>query len=198
MNFRLLPLLASLAFLLSCDVQKQLSALANMAKCEYRIANLANISLAGVDITGKSSVSQLNLTDAARLATAYATNNMPLNMTLNLDVKNPNSGPAALTRMAYKFKLDNQEMTTGNLNSGFSVGGNSTGTLPIGLSFDVRKLLSGKSKDAILNLLLNMAGQSSNPTMVGMSIKPSFNVAGQVVNFPSYFDVNTSFKAGNL
>ena len=198
MNFRLLPLISSLVFLLSCDVQKQLSALANLARCEYRIANLANINLAGVNITGKSSISQLSLTDVTRLAAAYASGAMPLNMTLNLDVKNPNSGPAALSRMAYKFRLDGQEMTTGNLNSGFSVAANATNTLPVGLNFDVKSLLAGKSKDALLNLLLNMAGQSSNPTMVGMSIKPSFNVAGQVVDFPNYFDVNTSFTAGKM
>ena len=182
----------------SCGLQNQVAQLANLAKCEYRLGKLSDIQLAGVTLDNYTNTSQLNLTDAARIATAYLGGTLPMNMTLHLDVKNPNTGSAAMNKVDYILGLEGQEITHGVIANGFSVAANSTGTLPIGISVDLKKVMVGKSKEGIINLLLNLAGQKAKPSNVNLQIKPSFTIAGQALEYPNYFTVNTTFQGGKL
>ena len=182
----------------SCNLQKQITALANMAKCTYKIDNLTGMTLANVNVQGKSSLAQLNLSDATKLATAYLGGTMPLSMTLNMAVKNPNKEPAAMNKLKYILALDGQNLTNGTIPNSFAVEANSTNTLPIQVNVDLKQVLAGKSKEEILNLILALSGQSQKPTKLGLSIKPTFNIAGQAIEYPNYFNVATEFGAGKV
>jgi len=193
----ILLLLIPIAFA-SCNLQKQFTALANMTKCSYKVDNLTGMTMAGVNLQGKSSISQLNLNDAAKLASAYLGGSMPLSMTLNMAVKNPNKEPAAMNKLKYMLAIDGQKLTNGTISNSFAVDGNSTNTLPIQVYVDLKQVLAGKSKEEILNLVLALSGQSQKPTKLGLSIRPTFNIAGQAIEYPNYFTVATEFGAGKV
>lgn len=198
MNLRLLFLQACFASILlfstSCDLAKQAAKIGNLINCEYKVENVADLTLASVPIQGKSSLAQLALADAARIASAFLGGQLPLSMNVNLGVKNTSGNPAGFTSVKYILALDGQEINRGAINNNFTVAGGSTNMLPIFTQVDLKKSFSGKSKDALINLALNLAGQSGKPTMIGLQIKPSFLINGKAFEWPSYIKVDTEFR----
>lgn len=191
--FKILLFPALFLSILGCDLGKQLSKIKGLAECEYKLDNLSDIELNGVNMSNKTSLSQIGTADLAKLANGYLSGNLPLAMNVNMAVKNTSTSPAGFTAIQYIIALDGQEITKGSVNNNFTVGGNSTSTLPIRMSTNLKSALSGKSQQALINLVLTMAGQSTSPTIVGLRIKPSFLIGGQRFDWPSYFDVKTNF-----
>ncbi len=202
MNMRLLFLQALTASLLlfgtSCDLAKQAGKIANLVNCEYKVDNVTGLELATVPIQNKSSLAQLGLAEAAKIASAFLGGQLPLSMNVNLGVKNSSGNPAGFTSVKFILALDGQEINRGAINNNFTVAANGTNTLPIFTQVDLKKAFAGRGKDALINLALNLAGQSSKPTMIGLQIKPSFLINGKTFEWPSYIAVNTEYKAGKL
>lgn len=189
-------LVTTTLILSSCDILQQVGEMANFAKCEFRLSTVDNLRLAGVDVQNKNSISDLNFADAARLATAFASGNMPLNMTLNVQVKNPNPAQASLNRLDWIMLIDDVEMVRGVNQQTVSVSPNGgVSTLPLQISVDLREVLSGKSKDAVLNFGLNLAGAGNRPTRITLRAKPSLKVANQMLSYPGYITVENEFSA---
>ncbi len=174
---------------------KELQQLANMAKCEFKLKSVENIQLAGLNIQNISNVSQFGVADLAKLTTAFLTNEFPLNFKLNMDVNNPNPTAAALTALDWILFIDDIQMTNGILNQKFTVPANGNTTIPMLLNFDLKKVLSGKSKDALINFALNLAGQNGKPTRLMLKAKPTVNVGGIALQYPSYLSVKTDYTS---
>ncbi len=179
----------------ACDVAKQLDQLANLVRCQYRLANVSNIQLEGIAVNGSSGFSG---SDLVNLGLAYANNRLNLSLNLNMEVQNPQKDTAAFSQVAYQFALQNQPLTEGTTQQRFIVGPGATQTLPIPITVNLTSALRGQRLDAILNLVSGLAGQSSNPTDVQLRVRPSLLIANQVVQFPSYFTVRTTFGGDSL
>jgi hypothetical protein len=189
----------SLGFITSsCDLAKQASQLLNLARCKYKLTNLSNLTLAGVNLEGKSLTNGFTLTETATLGLAFLSGALPLSMNLNVDIRNEQTEPAALTQMDYILALDGTQLTTGSFPRVFTVAPNTTGTLPIPINIDLNQVLAGQSQTALLNLALTLAGQSQNPTDIGLRIRPYFSINGQAIQFPRYFTVTTAFGGDSL
>lgn len=182
----------------ACDVAKQINQLATLARCQYKMSGVSGITLAGVNFQNKSSITDITLTEAATLGLAYAQGNFPLTMNVNLDIKNTQTTEAALTQMDYIMSLEGNPLTSGTLPKNFSVAAGTTGTLPIPVTVNLISALSGKSQSDMLNLVLNLAGQSSQPSNIGLRIRPYFSVAGTTLQFPRYFTVTTALGGDSL
>lgn len=182
----------------ACDVAKQINQLATLARCQYKMSGVSGITLAGVDFRNKTSVTDITLVEGATLGLAYAQGNFPLTMNVNVDVKNTQTTEAALTQMDYIMTLEGNPLTTGTLPKNFTVPAGTTGTLPIPVSVNLISALSGKSQTDMLNLVLNLVGQSSKPSNLGLRIRPYFNVAGTTLQFPHYFTVTTELGGDSL
>src|SRR4028118_1723511 len=98
LTFRLfLPLLLAV-LLTNCRQIRELSA---FSKCEFRLASVQNTTLAGVNVQNVRSINDLNLLQAGKITTAYASGSLPLNLLLNIDVRNPNAATAALNSLEW-------------------------------------------------------------------------------------------------
>lgn len=183
--------------LLSCDVAKQASGIVNMTQCKYDYKSIEQISLAGVNLQNVSNISSLNPISAANLLAAFSSSSgsLPLNFTLNLNVTNNNKQTASFSGLAYILEIDGHEMTQGALNQAFSVNGGSSSVLPISMSFDLKKVLSGQSMDSVKNLAFNFAGIGSGKSDVTLRVKPTFKVGSQVINSPQYIPINFTLNA---
>lgn len=190
----LFSLVLSLVFATSCDVLKQVSEMATLSRCEFRLESVNNLNLAGVNVQNVKKISDLNLTDYARLGAAVATQQFPLDFTLNLQGKNPNAGVASMVKVDWILQIDGIEMNRGSLNDHLSIpANNGTAILPINFHFDLKQVLSGKSADAILNFGLNLAGAGNKPTRFTLQMKPTITVGGFPITYPGYINVNTEF-----
>lgn len=90
-------LILASASMAACQAVKQVR---NFAQCVFRLQSLDKFSVAGVDFSGKKSLSDFNFADAAKI-TAALTGNSPLtfNFVANVEVQNPNPVPASIGQM---------------------------------------------------------------------------------------------------
>ncbi len=180
-----------------CSVLRQLQEMKNFARCEFRLSTVENITLAGINVQRVKSTRDLTLADAARFALALTQPQLPLNLTLNVEVKNPNAETASLNRLEWRLFIDDVELLNSLVEEKVSVAGNGgVSTLPLRISVDLKKALSGRSGEAIGNFALNLAGEGNTPTRFMLRVKPTIDVLGVPVEYPDAFDVKMEFTSG--
>jgi len=194
MRFRsLLLILVMVPILSGCDI---LSELVSFTKCEFRLKSMTDTELAGVNIQELSSFKSLNLLDAGRITASLFTGELPLSFRLNVEIKNPNTTTAALNQTDWILLIDGIEMTRGINNDRVEIGANGgKAVLPLDLKFDLKKVLSNESKDALLGFAFNLADPSGAPTRVTLKVKPTVMVGPSPLAYPGYITVNQEFGA---
>jgi hypothetical protein len=184
-----------LAFFSSCDVLNQVSQMSNLFKCDFRLESVQQLNLAGVNVQNVRKMSDLNMFDAANLASAVASQKFPLDFTLNIEAKNPNTATAGMTKIDWILLIDDIEMTRGMLDQQITIpANNGTTIIPMKMHVDLQKALSGKSADAIINFGMNLAGTGNKPTRFTLQMKPTITVNGFPITYPGYLNVKTEYS----
>ncbi len=193
------PLFWIAALLLVSVSCKQLKQMANFTKCEFRMNSVQNTTLAGVNVQQIQSLSDMNLLQAGKITTAYASGTMPLTLTINVDAQNPNDATAAMNRMDWILLIDGKEIVTGTLNERVSLApSGGTATIPVRISADLRKIMAKNSLDENVNLGLGLAGAGGKPSpKLSLKIKPSIMVGSFTIPYPGYITLNTNFGTGS-
>jgi LEA14-like dessication related protein len=178
----------------ACTVTNQISQMATLALCDFRISSVSNVTLAGINVQTIRSMQDLSFSDVQKLMVAAASGSFPLSMNVNMDVKNPNSTAAGMNRMEWILFIDDIQMTQGVVNQSLYVpGNNGVASLPIGVTVDLKKALQGKSLDALINFGLNLQGQGNKPTRLLAKIKPTILIGQTQLSYPGYINVRTEF-----
>lgn len=181
----------------ACDILDQARQVAMLSKCEFRLSSVDQLKLAGVNIQQVKKLSDLNLMDAAKITTAAVSgSSLPLNFTLNVEVKNPNAGTAGLTKLDWILFIDDIQMVSGVNEQRVQIPGNGgTGTIPLSIGVNLKEVLKGKSGDAIANFGLNLAGAGNKPTRITLKAKPTIMVGSQYIAYPGYLTVQNEFTS---
>lgn len=173
---------------------RQLRELQSFAKCDFRLRDVEKTTLAGMNVQNVRSISDLSFAQAARITTAYANGSLPLDLLLNIEVKNPNANPASMNSMEWIMLIDDKEIVDGIVNERIAIDPNGgISTLPIRISTDLRKVLSGMSPEQAVNMGLGLAGQNGKPTRITLKVKPSIMVGQTVLKYPGYINVHNEF-----
>ena len=188
-------LILIIAIFTSCSVLQQTSEIASFAKCEFRIESARNTKLAGVDIQDKHSISDISLMEMAKIGGVLARGTLPLTFDLNVQIKNPNPGLAAMNKLDWILIIDDIEMTRGILNQRIEITANTVTSFPVAMSLDLMKSLNGKSGDALINFALNLAGTGSRPTRIKLKAKPAIMVGTTPIEYPGYITIRQEFGA---
>ncbi len=194
--FRIFYLLLVGLLLTNCRQIRELSA---FSKCEFRLATVQNTTLAGINVQNVRSISDLNLMQAGRITAAYASGSLPLNLLLNIDVRNPNAATAALNNLDWILQIEGKDIVNGTVNERVSIAPNGgVTTLPIRISADLRKIMDKNTTEENINLGLGLAGQGDRPSpKMTLKVRPSLQIGGATVRYPGYINVDTNFGAGN-
>lgn len=181
----------------ACDVLNQVQQMATLAKCEFRLSSVDQLRLAGVNIQQVKQLSDLKVTDAAKITTAAISGgSLPLNFTLNVEAKNPNSAIAGLNRLEWTLLIDDIEMVSGVNDNRVQIPANGgTAVIPLTIGVDLKQALKGKSADAIANFGLNLAGAGNKPTRITLKAKPYISVGSQTIAYPGYLTVQNEFTS---
>jgi hypothetical protein len=184
----------SLSLIVSaCSVLQQTSEIATFTQCQFRIESARNMKLAGINIQDKHSMSDISLMDMARIGGVLAGGTLPLTFDLNVQIKNPNPGLAAMNKLDWILIIDDIEMTRGILNQRIEIPANTVTSFPVAMSLDLMKSLNGKSGDALINFALNLAGTGSRPTRIKLKAKPTIMVGTTLIEYPGYITIRQEF-----
>lgn len=168
--------------------------MATLAKCEFRIESITNLYLSGISVQDIKSISDLTIMDVQQLIRSISSNTFPLNLTLDIEARNPNSSTAGMNKMEWILFIDDIQMTTGSVDQPVSIpGNNGTAIIPVQMDLDLQQILQGKSVDAIINFGLNLAGAGNKPTRFTIKLKPTIMIGENAVVYPGYITVKTEF-----
>jgi hypothetical protein len=197
MKFRFFPALFSLLLILGgCGIGRQIQELRNFANCEFRLRNMENTTLAGVNVQQVQSLSDLNLAQAAQVTSAYARGSLPLNLVLNVEARNPNESTASMNQLEWIMLIDDKEIVNGLLDERVAIspdGGISN--IPLRISVDLLKALPNTSREEALNMGLGLAGASGRPTRVSLRVRPTILMGNTPLRYPGYITVSQEFSS---
>lgn len=193
----MLSVVVTAAVFSACDILDQARQVTMLSKCEFRLKTVDQLKLAGVSIQQVKKLTDLNVMDAAKItAAAVSGSSLPLNFTLNVEVKNPNAGTAGLTKLDWILFIDDIQMVSGVNEQRVQIPGNGgTGTIPLAIGVNLKEVLKGKSGDAIANFGLNLAGAGNKPTRITLKAKPTIMVGSQSIAYPGYITIQNEFTS---
>lgn len=187
---RIILIIMVILGLTSCDVLMQMSQIANFANCDFKFNSVSDIEMLGVKLSKGMSKDDLTIGQGLQLTKSLLNKSLPVTFYVNLDVTNPNSSPASMTKMDYSLTLNNKEVIATTLDQRINVPANASNTITIPVTTDLFQLFSGESSDGIVNLAFKLAGANSNPVNIGIKLKPYINVGNQQLAYPDYIVLN--------
>lgn len=180
-----------------CEILDQARQVAMLSKCEFKLKTVDQLRLAGVNIQQVKKLTDLNMMDAAKItAAAVSGGSLPLNFTLNVEARNPNTAAAGLTKLEWILFIDDIQMVSGVNEQRVQIPGNGgTGIIPLSIGIDLKQALKGKSGEAIANFGLNLAGAGNKPTRITLKAKPAIMVGSQSIAYPGYLTIQNEFTS---
>lgn len=194
MKKRIFALLLTMTVLVSCDsLQQGLKSTYNMINCEYSYKSISGLTVSGVNLSNGLSLTAIPKITSILTGTATS---IPLNFTLNLNVKNPNESAAMLHGLQYIVSIDDIQFTSGSLNQTLNIASGQTQTLPLTIGVDLATLMKNNSKDAVTEVAKNFLGIGSKKSNVSVQLKPTFMIGNTPISSPVYIPVSFSFGGG--
>ena len=191
---RILVFLFTLIAITSCGVVQQVQQIASFAKCDFKLNDVQDVRIAGISVQNYKGTSDLNFGDAARLAAALTGSTLPLTFNLNIEAHNPNGQVAGLNRLEWILLIDDIEMVNGINEEPVTIPANGSTVIPLSMNIDLRKALSGKSGQSLLNFGFNLAGANGSPTRIKLKAKPTILVGKFPIAYPGYITITSVVK----
>lgn len=174
----------------SCGVQK----IKNLANCEFKLNRVKSVVVAGVALnpTGKTN---MGFADLIAISKAYSNKNIPVSVNALLDIKNPNTGLAKMTKMDWKIKLKGKQVAKGQIPDVISVPANSEVTSSLSTGFDLYDSMSEFTLDELKSGVQNAFDSDGNPKDLKIYIKPYMNLGLVQIPYPGFIEITKHFKS---
>ena len=203
-------LLVALLVLLSsamngCSTLKSVAdALTSLGKLQFKLGDVNNFSLGGINISSLSSYTDINPMQVIDLTSAVRKNKLPVSFTLKILARNPNDGtatkatPLFLRKMVWTLSIDDRKTITGVTDRRLEIpASGQTTTIPVTMDLDLMQFFSDKGFDDIMNLAFAIGGRSGSSSRLKLTARVTVEnpVTQQPFEYPSEITVvNTQFS----
>ena len=188
-------LLLSVMILLSgCDIMNKIGGAYQLSQSEYRYRSLNNIQLSGLNLGDASGISLSNLaTIATILSGGSGMQTIPFNMTLNMDVTNPNTTAAFLDALDYAIQINDMEFVEGKMDIPIRIEPGETKVIGVPISVDLKSIMNRYSQERVASEMSGFLGITPNETSVSVKLWPKFFVGETLVKVPAPIPVVFNF-----
>lgn len=161
-----------------------LSQVAALHQVRFQLDRVSEGTLAGIRLEGKRSYSDLTATEVARLASAVANRNVPLQMTVHVTGENPVSNPvtARLLQLDWTLLVKDKETVSGSLRQEFQFPPGQPTDVPIDIQLDLWKFFGGRAQD-LFDLAQSAAG-IGEPTSIALRAIPTIQTSLGPIRYP--------------
>lgn len=155
----------------SCDFIKSAYQLKN---CEYTYHSIGDIKVAGLDFS--SGVGGfLQMSNITKIANLIAGNfsELPLEMTVNVNVKNPGTVAAGINNVKYDLAIDNINVASGDLQKALRVEPGQTTIMPVNIKTDLSNLLNEQNRSQVIGIVKNFVGITDQESTIKLKLRPT-------------------------
>jgi hypothetical protein len=178
-----------------------LNALANLSRIQFKLSDVQQVRLCGIDLSNKHSASDFSFTDGINLASAFGSGKFPLTFILDVAAKNPN--PPSQSAMLSAFKvtdfpwrmlLNGQQTISGDIGAPVGVPpGGATTIIPLAITVDLKQFFVNQGYDQLVKLALSLSG-NGGVTQVQLKVQPTMSTPIGSIRYPSELTiVSTQF-----
>jgi hypothetical protein len=172
----------ALAVILGCAAAKQLAALRQV---EFHLNGVSGARLAGVTLDNIRSYSDLRPADLARLGLAIAAHQVPLELTLQIEGRNPetNTVTAKLVAMDWTCLVDDHELVSGQLREPYTFEPGKARDIPLLVNLDLMQTFGDRRRD-LIDVALSLAGRNAGAHQATLRLTPSVDTALGRIRYP--------------
>ena len=158
---------------------------ANLRQVDFAIDDVERAQLAGVSLDEVRNPNDVRIGDFARLGTALAQGELPMEFTLMLGAENPaeNGQTARLMGMDWTLLLEDQETISGTFDKNVRLPAGQTKTVPVEMRLDLLEFFDRGGRD-LLELALSVAGVGGEPTGVSLRARPRIDTPVGPIEYP--------------
>jgi hypothetical protein len=164
----------------------------NLSRLKFKLGNVANFAVGGINITNKRSMSDFNSIELLKLTSALTSGKLPASFTLNVEAKNPNDGTggypktdATIKSFPWRLEIDQVETISGNIGNPVSVPGTGDVTnIPLTMNLDLIEFFGNKGLNNLLNLALTLGGQEGSSSKITLFATPTVSSALGDIKYP--------------
>lgn len=160
-----------------------LQEIANLRKLDFFLNEVTEPRLAGIDLSNVRSADDLGPADMLRLGTAIAQDNVPLNMTLWIGARNPesNSVTARLVNLDWTLFLNETETVSGFTEADEAVAPGQEVEFPVVVTLDLVNFFE-RSAPELVELVLATIGEGHSN--VSLRATPSVQTPLGPIRYP--------------
>jgi len=172
----------ALAVMLGCAAARQLAALRQV---EFHLNGVSGARLAGVTLDNIRSYSDLRPADVARLGLAIAAHDVPLELTLQIEGRNPetNTVTARLIAMDWTCLVDDHEVVSGQLREPYTFEPGKARDIAVPVSLDLMQVFGDRRQD-LIDVALSLAGRNAGAHQAILRLTPSVDTALGTIRYP--------------
>lgn len=176
-------LVTSALGLMGCATLQQIAALRSVT---FAFTHVSDVRVAGVRVENAASFSRLSLADGAKLATAVATQDVPLELVAHVAATNPreNTVRASMVGLDWQFFVEERRMLSGELSRIVAIDPGATEDVPLPVRFDLLSLAGGGARD-LYDLAVAIAGYGTVRKELRLELVPTIETPMGAMRFPA-------------
>ncbi len=194
----IITVFAASLLLSGCKTLNQLKdSIANLQRLEFKLDDVNNFQLAGVNLSNVKSVNDLSVMDGIKLTQAFAQKSLPARFVLNVDAKNPNDGTggskqssATLTGLDWRLYIDGKQTIAGDISSDLVIPGTGKATnIPLVMNIDLYDFFGNEGYADLINLALAIGGQNGSAANIKLDARPTVKTQLGNINYPGRINI---------
>ena len=175
-----------------------LAQLINLINCKFSLANISDITWAGINISNIRSVSDLQWSDLQKAYQAIKNKDFRIGCNVNVNAKNETTQPAKLCAYDYDLFLEGSSIAQGSSTTQTTlINPQSTALIHVPLSMDLYNIFKNGDAKNVINLARNLMdygnGTESNVKVKFTPYINSANGTGKGAKLPT-ITLNKTFQ----
>lgn len=154
-----------------------LAQLINLINCKFSLANISDITWAGINMSNIKSVSDLQWSDLQKAYQAIKNKDFRIGCNVNVNAKNETTKPAKLCAYDYDLYLEGSSIAQGSSTAQTTlINPQSTALIHVPLSVDLVKIFTNGDTKNVINFARNLMDYGNGtPSNVSVKFTPYIN-----------------------
>jgi hypothetical protein len=176
--------------IVGCSSTKEIIALRQV---EFRFDGITDPRVAGVGLSRFHSYSDLTPLDLGRVGIAIARGDVPLDLTVHIEGRNPESNDvtARLVALGWTYLVDDREVISGHLDEAYTFPPGTPRDVPLLVTFNLMDAFGDQRRD-LIEIALALSGQRSSTHRVALRLDPSIDTRAGRIRYPGAITLDLS------